>query len=226
MTAAREMRAPRMEKAIGLPRLWKYLRRYWVAIQTVHFADFAFVHINKTGGSSIEVALRIPHQHKTALELRRQVGERRWSDRFSFTIVRNPWDKVVSHYYYRVTTNQTRLGDEPVGFNEWVQRTYGEKDPRYYDNPKMFLPQLEWITDEYGRIIVDYVGRFEHLEDEFRRICQIIGCTAELPHLKRSSRGDYRALYTAESVDIVCRWFIKDIETFGYEFNKRENFVQ
>jgi hypothetical protein len=99
-------------------------------LRTKYLLDIVFVHINKTGGSSIETALGLPFQHRTALELRSYLGERRWRERFSFAFVRNPWDKVASHYAYRVTTNQTGLGDHHLPFNEWVRLAYGDRDPR------------------------------------------------------------------------------------------------
>ena len=65
-----------------------------------------FVHITRTGGTSIEVALagqdwwQISPQtkHLSARQIRIQVGEEKWSDYFKFSIVRNPWDRVVSMF--------------------------------------------------------------------------------------------------------------------------------
>jgi hypothetical protein len=180
--------------------------------------DFVFVHINKTGGSSVERALGLPFRHRTALELRRSLGSARWQRRFSFTFVRNPWDKVASHYFYRVNTNQTALATSPLEFNDWVLRAYGERDPRLYDKPKMFMPQVEWISDEAGHRLVNFVGRFEQLDADFRAVCDRIGVRAELPHEKRSSNRDYRRIYSSAAVDVVARWFAADIEQFGYRF--------
>src|SRR5687768_492427 len=125
-----------------------------------YLSDVIFVHINKTGGTSIEQALGLRFQHKTALELRAELGRRNWERQFSFAFVRNPWDKVASHYRYRVKTNQTDLGTHTIPFDEWVRLAYGEQDAKYYDQPKMFMPQVDWISDEQGEIMVDFVGRF------------------------------------------------------------------
>jgi len=194
------------------------LRDRVARLRTKYFLDVIFVHINKTGGSSIETALGLPFQHLTALELRDYLGSARWERRFSFAFVRNPWDKVASHYNYRVRTNQTGLRDHPVEFNEWVRLAYDEHDPRYYDQPKMFMPQVDWISDANGQIIVDYVGRFENLSGDFRDVCEKIGRDAQLPHEKQSSNRDYRTAYTAKSADTVARVFARDIAEFGYSF--------
>jgi len=187
-------------------------------LHTRYVADFVFVHINKTGGTSIERALGLPFQHRTAAELRRMVGTRRWRERFSFAFVRNPWDKVASHYRYRVKTNQTGLGSRRVGFEEWVRLAYGERDPRFYDQVRMFMPQVDWIS-ENGLIIVDFVGRFERIHEDFQHVCAIVGRRAQLPHLKSSGREDYRRLYSDETAAIVARCFARDLETFGYTFD-------
>src|SRR5438477_13059262 len=101
----------------------------FAAFKERYFQDFVFIHINKTDGSSIEKALGVRHEHRTALEKRAQLGEKFWVKKFKFAVVRNPWDKVVSHYHYRVQTNQTVLGANPMGFPEWVRRAYGNQDP-------------------------------------------------------------------------------------------------
>jgi hypothetical protein len=184
-----------------------------------YVSSVIFVHINKTGGSSIEHALQLPFQHRTARELYNAMGDRRWRSRFSFAFVRNPWDKVASHYHYRVKTNQTGLRDKPVAFNDWVQLTYGDGALPYYDKPKMFLPQTDWITNERGEVMVDFVGRFERLADDFREVyARGALAGAALPHLKQSVRGDYRKLYSDEAAEIVGRWFAKDLDLFGYRF--------
>ena len=62
------------------------------------WGDCFFIHINKTGGSSIRQALGVPQQHITASNLIKEVGLKRWKSRFTFSVVRNPWDRVVSLY--------------------------------------------------------------------------------------------------------------------------------
>jgi len=180
--------------------------------------EFVFIHINKTGGSSIEQALGCRFEHKTALEKKAELGKETWKKLFSFAFARNPWDRVASHYHYRVMTDQTELGRKTIGFNEWVKLAYGENAPAYYDKPKMFMPQWHWLIDKKGKLLVDYIGRFENLQIDFAHICLRLNRQAELPHLKKSDRGGYRECYNEESIAIVRQWFAIDIEKFGYEF--------
>lgn len=183
-----------------------------------HFDSLVFIHINKTGGSSIEKALRIPFEHRTALEKIREIGERRWNKKHTFTVIRNPWDKVVSHYHYRVQTNQTSLRDQSISFRDWVLRSYKHKDPKYYDTPKMFMPQIEWISDQNQHILVDRICRFENLAPDFQQLCEHIGKVVELPHLKVSKRIHYREYYDKETEEVIAECFDKDIRQFEYQF--------
>ena len=180
--------------------------------------NFIFIHINKTGGSSIEKALNLPFEHLTASEKIRQIGLERWNSRYTFAVVRNPWDKVVSHYFYRVQTNQTNMGNGHISFEDWVRLAYGDKDSRFYDKKKMFMPQLNWISNSDDEIIVDFICRFEKLSNDFEHVCNRVGMPAELPHVKTSKRGDYRDYYCAETSEIVHQHFYKDIEKFNYSF--------
>ncbi len=106
-----------------------------------------------------------------------------------------------------------------MNFTDWVKLTYGDKDPRYYDKPRMFMPQTDWISDARGEVIVDFVGKFESLQDDFNEICKQIGRPRKmLPHVKKSDRGHYRDYYSEESEKVVADWFSRDTELFGYRF--------
>lgn len=203
--------------------IWKLtypLKQRYARFHAKYLSDCVFIHINKTGGSSIERALNLPFQHTTAAEMVTQMGRDRWEKKYTFAFVRNPWDKVYSHYRFRVKTNQTSLGDNQISFPEWVRLAYGERDPRYYRRPLMFQPQLDWITDQEGRVLVQFIGRFERLQDDFHEVCRALGREATLPHLKRSGEAaDYRIAFDELSAGIVAERFARDIDHFGYTFD-------
>jgi chondroitin 4-sulfotransferase 11 len=189
---------------------------------TVRRGEFLFVWINKTAGVSVTSALGIDkdhYNHYTAMELREVVGARDFENMFKFCFVRNPWDKVVSEFRFRIWTYQNELTSD-ASFAEWVRLAYVDKDPAYHDWPKMFLPQLEWLTDEKGQVAVDFVGRFENLQSDFDRICDEIKIPRQpLRHENRSREShSYRSYYDSDTKAIVDRVFKADIEYFGYEF--------
>lgn len=184
-----------------------------------HFPRYVFIHINKTAGSSIEEALWLRFEHKTALEKRRELGRLRWNNAFRFCFVRNPWDRVLSHYLFRVKTNQTGLGDGHMGFTDWVLAAYRDRNPAYWDQPKMFQAQWDWISDESGACMVDFIGRFERLHEDFASICEKLRSDATLPHRKSTSHRAYQEYYDDASRSVVADRFAVDLERFGYTFD-------
>jgi chondroitin 4-sulfotransferase 11 len=196
-------------------------RRKLVSLPTQYLRDFAFIHINKTGGTSVERALGIPLIHKTAIEYRDDIGAERWARRFRFAVVRNPWDRAVSQFHYRKMINETGLQNSKLAFKEWLRHVYVERSPEYMDEERMFLPQWAWVADEQNERIVDYVGKFEQLQTTWDEICdRLERKRTVLPHVKKSSRKDYRNYYDPESRAIIAEFFREDIERFGYTFEE------
>ena len=189
-------------------------------------ANFLYVWINKTGGASMNKALGIKYDgkgtwynHYTALELREAIGRKQFEDMFKFCFVRNPWDKVASEFRFRVSTCQTGLS-ESSDFKEWVIRAYLQRDLEINDWSRMFMSQMDWITDGDGTVIVDFVGRFEKLQADFDIVCDRLGIApVELPWLNatRSDHG-YRQYFDEETKGIIGNTFKRDIAAFGYEF--------
>jgi hypothetical protein len=77
---------------------------------------------------------------------------------------------------------------------------------------------MDWIADSSGKVLVKYVGRFESLNEDFKHVCELIGRSVELPHLKQSRRDDYRKYYDDDSAAVVASWFRRDISSFNYAF--------
>src|SRR4029077_3159649 len=100
---------------------------------------------------------KLPRDHRTAQEWKRALGDAAWERRFTFAFVRNPWDKVLSQYSFRLQRKDTALTAAGLDFNEWGRHAYGAPAPAFY-GPKMFMPQADWICDESGRSLVDQVG--------------------------------------------------------------------
>lgn len=182
---------------------------------------FVFIHINKTGGTSIGRALGLPcKQHLTVQDVIARVGRPAWDGAYRFAVVRNPWDKFVSQYKHRVRTNQTGMGDQPIPFRDWVAATIGpDQRPPFYDNPTMFLPQVQWLRDADGRIDLDLVGRFENLAGAYQQVAARLGVTAALGHLNATAPSDYRSVYDDQSAEWVAQWFAEDLAHFGYRFD-------
>ena len=181
---------------------------------------YVFIHINKTAGTSIGNAIGLPvKHHQTAREVIARIGRENWDKAYKFTLVRNPWDRAVSLYEYRRKKNKTDLASRGIAFSDWVKKTFGpDKDTFYYNNAKSFQPQVEWLRDDEGKISIDFIGKFESINEDFEKIRRTIGLDAELPHLNASRRASYQSYYDDETRKIVATWFQEDIEFFCYRF--------
>ena len=189
-----------------------------------HKHKFIFVHINKTGGTSIEKLLKKYsnrfRKHQSITELNREVTS---NDYFKFAFVRNSWDRFLSLYKYRVKTNQTNLYSNPVPFKEWARNIH-TKNPNHYNIPNknkllMLSEQLDWITDVNDNVNMDFIGRFENLQEDFNIVCDKIDIPRqELPHKNKTDHKHYTKYYDVETREMVAEKYARDIEYFGYKF--------
>jgi hypothetical protein len=187
-----------------------------------------FVHIQKTGGSSIEDLLRASdpgigsnmhegRRHMFARDIRPLVDADKWRRYFKFAFVRNPWDRLVSWYSMVHQARETnRFGnyvrEVAPTFEAFVKHAttgLGERTTRN---------QLDYVSDPDGAILVDFVGRYERLHHDIEVVKQRLRIAHGLPHSNRSTHHDYRTYYTTETRDIVARRFARDIDAFEYVF--------
>ena len=198
-----------------------------------------FVHIPKTGGTSIEdviwpgekteadlwagfvAPMRNRYQtgglqHLLARQIRTHVGETVFASYLKFAIVRNPWDKIVSQYCYMRRRPDLRdyIGlAEDASLADYLDRIAATEHVQW-------MPQLCFVKDDDGRDLVDVIGRFETLAADAARIFTRLGLSGpELPYLNRSERDtDYRGYFTPETRATVARLYGSDIDHFGYRF--------
>ena len=194
------------------------------------------MHINKCGGTSISRYLNTvwplagtdSQANHCRLEDTLQLDKRN-AFYFKFAFVRNSWDRLVSIYHYRVLTNQTQLGKRPIPFKDWAKKIC-ERDPFYYNSQLMFATQLHYLTDEKGDMLIDYIGRFESLQQDFDTVCDKISASQGpflprqerqgLPHINATKHQHYTDYYDDEIRQIVAETHKEDIEYFEYEFGE------
>ncbi len=128
-----------------------------------------------------------------------------WKSYFKFCFERNPWDKIVSYYYWRNP-------EEPrPTLSDFIE-----------SGGAYALRGFELYTAG-GEILVDRVCMFEHLGDEMKQIASIVGLpeTPELPRTKATHRIDkrsYRQIFTEADRRKVSQVFAREIAHFGYEW--------
>lgn len=185
-----------------------------------------FVHVPKTAGTSIEKCLRdindknqIVGGHSTSDSLLK-FKKRDFSNYFTFTIVRNPWDRLLSAYLYMHKMDTCSiLGNKPIKehktFESFVMNYCTEKV--IHENMHL-KPQYIFLCIK-DKIAVDYWGKYEHLNDEWSLICRKLKVNINLPWLNKSNESnEYTSHYTEEMRKKVEKLYIKDIILFNYQF--------
>jgi sulfotransferase famil protein len=203
---------------------------------------YLFVHIDKAAGSSIAIALEpVKFRQKPSRWRRRVVwlgrlnrlGSYRslqfpahayasaakrclppevYAGLFKFAFVRNPWDRLVSRYAYL-------LKNEKHPRHGFVQKMKGFDDYVAWEVQRGKFFQYTYVTDSSGKLIVDFIGHYERLSEDFAKVCERLGRKVELPRANASSHRDYRTYYSDATRELVGSYFQRDIEMFGYDFD-------
>lgn len=123
-------------------------------------------------------------------------------DYFSFAIVRNPWARIYSFYLHKL-----RRGDKDL------IRGLSFADQFKKSNALLIQPQFYWT---YG---IDRLLRYEHIEEDYGKICKDFGFKTALPHLNQSQIPEnYKEAYDEYSKKIVAEFYRYEIERLGYRF--------
>jgi hypothetical protein len=215
-----------------------------------HVHRTVFVHIPKTAGQSIETVfldelgltwdqrdqvLMLPNDdarvgpprlaHLTADEYVRHghLSAERFASYFTFSLVRNPWDRALSMYKYQQRHDPTSTQT----LSDFVIRRLATRmwRHRYW----WVRPQTEYIYDDADRTLVDFVGRFERLDEAFATVSERVGLrTDRLPEVNVSSEpagvaevaevpASLAERYDDRAAAAVASLYERDIALLGYE---------
>jgi len=189
-----------------------------------HNKKIIFIDITKTAGSSIRYAIKGKYRCKRHHSIRNLFSKKVFCSYltkqqidtyFKFTIVRNPYDRIVSLWSYMKIAKKTQFKD--ISFKEFV---LGVKNNLYTRYNICYTPMIEWVIDNNNNIKVDFIGRFENLDEDFNKICSIINIkNKQLKKLCSSERDkEYWLYYDKETKNIVEELYKEDLERFRYKW--------
>jgi len=210
---------------------------------------FLFVHIAKTGGTSVRAALerlrwrdpyywlmwpchRMSHitghklgtkfpRHAHAIAAKEMLPREFYDSLFKFAFVRNPWDLQVSSFHH-IRRERPHYMEGHNNFADFLRWKLDPERPYQFHIDTSIELQSDYVTDLHGNLIVDFVGRYENLHDDFTEICARIGIPGPvLPHRRQATdrKKDFRSYYDADTAELVARYFRADIDKFGYDFD-------
>lgn len=172
-----------------------------------------WVHNPKTGGTSIADAADWIHEsgHVSARDIRAP------RDYFWFGFVRHPADRLYSTYHAAIQHRRKWDHVEQAGtFDRFVLEVL----PDTVERMPHTRPQTWFLCDPAGNLLMDYVGRYERLEADWRAICEHLNApSGELRQLNATEHGSWQLAYTPEMREMVSRIYRCDFELFGYSWN-------
>jgi sulfotransferase famil protein len=154
-----------------------------------------------------------------------------WDEYFKFAFVRNPWDRLVSWYTMIRTADKYRTIrwnklwryalDNGSTFEEFIRNCNGEVRMKHGVKYSFAHNQLDYVADEDGNLLVDFIGRVENFQSDMRKVLDTIDVEQQvIPRKNSSAHAHYSEFYTPETETIVRERFKRDIEFFGYEFER------
>ena len=203
-------------------------------------------------------------KHEGILDIKENVSNNLFDDYYKAAFVRNPWDWLVSYYFYYKKLSSITTGgytgtrklftlsdgaikinkiasdalaakaveikdEENISFKEFLMVVESESK-NYEKGVKLsqlahpYQPQYKYLVDKDDDIVVNFVGKYENLENDWKYLCErlklvgnrrtnlILGC------LNQSEHRDYRMYYDESDAEMVYNIYRKDIGLFDYRF--------
>ena len=202
-----------------------------------HSKKFAFLHLPKCAGTSLRSVLE-PYRDEEKMGLGhprlrvimddyyliRPCGQEIYINKDSykiFTFVRNPFDRLVSAFFYLKSGGGNNMDSK-------FSKDNNLPDTKFTDFVKDQLRRCKYI--HFRKIVgdlilerdlkhVDFIGKIESFNSDWELLCSKIGIPySKIPNKNSSNHKNYREHYTDETRAIVEDYYSKDIEHFKYEF--------
>lgn len=209
------------------------------------------LHKEMTGGKRL-VQKKI-NLHATYRELsdRFKIFNKSIEDFFIFSCVRNPWDRALSAYkyfMYRILESPWTWKQKNISKSSFL----GFKDYILYDNvatkgltisvskggglPVNFTGEYNWFNDilkkpqvhflknNFGKIDIDFIMRFENYENDYLKLCDLLNIKDKTIIHNNNTRptktkNSYKDFYDNDLKKFISKQYEEDIDTFKYTFD-------
>lgn len=193
-----------------------------------------FIHVPKVAGSSIE---RVIYQtdkwlvgHVKASDYTK-FDKDKFDSYFSFGFIRNPYDRVVSAYHYLKNDSPDpcdikwgRLHINNLTFEEFILSLQDEEFKEEILSKNHFSFQYKYLCDKNMNILVNFIGKFEKLDNDFKKILNILRRKDSLVHINKSKHLNYRDYYNSQTYKIIREIYRDDFEIFDYDLEDKKYF--
>ncbi|MEA2020644.1 MAG: sulfotransferase family 2 domain-containing protein [Patescibacteria group bacterium] len=195
--------------------------------------NIIFVHVPRTGGSSIERHICWKNNFPVVGHDTRKPNYKYLKDRprlynkdnFIFTFVRNPWDRLVSAFFYLnegggnpkdEKDRKKYLAKYEGNFKKFVKDAFANKKILEQIH---FKPQYKWICNNNKELLIDFVGKFENFNKDLDKLSKKLEIELDYPPVSnKSDHKFYRDYYDEETKRIIKNAYKKDVALFNYNF--------
>jgi len=188
-----------------------------------HNTKCLFIHIPRCAGSSMEKILTnndyILNGHYHIRYQEHLNHNKQIKDYFKFTFVRNPYDKLVSEYFWfkdqynKWNDANTKKLYRDKTFKEFVTIFLSDEARGDHYHRFTYHQMLEPVSD------ISFIGRYENLSEDFDIVCNTIGISQQtLTHVYKTRHDHYSEYYDNETRELVACRYARDIERFKYKF--------
>jgi hypothetical protein len=222
--------------------MWPFSRNEGRTAEVLIRNGLWFVDIPRTGSTSIKTILgrefgpgygksfdresgckQATHflDHTSARKVVASIGEKAWGALYTFSFVRNPWERFHSGFKYRIAKQELNAD---TSFKEYVRglatpRHRQKTSPYYYHSYHMSM--CDYLMDAQNRILVKDVFKYEEREQALETLREKTGINFSTEWRESTKDfSDYLAYYDDESAAIIGQYFADDIQQFNYSIGK------
>ena len=217
-----------------------------------HKYKLIFIHIPKCAGSSIKdyyfdepvIDWKVPNyeilygwcpkrqihlQHATSKQLLETglISKDHWSEYFKFTFIRNPFDRAYSDYLWIQKDRKIR-----GSFQEYIlqkgnfDKVLNDCSDKNYRGDHV-ISQTDFFDFE-GHYKMDFVGRFESLNNDIEKLNKILGIQKPFTYHSKKNKNrldHYSLFYSAKTKRMVAKKFSDDLNKLDYRFDDQKTLL-
>ena len=211
-----------------------------------HKYKVIFIHIPKCAGTTVESSfgitpgvyknkmlygwnndLKYHMQHMTPKQLLENnlITLEQWESYYKFTIVRNPYDRAYSDYYWFKDNSTEELGEfrDYINFIGKFNELHGNEKIDSYRGDHLYK-QVDYLFIDDKPIQYDTIIRFESIGQGFNKVIKDLNLKEdffnrwEMPGKSKPYGYNYRLFYDRKKMDMVYNKFKNDLDYLNYKF--------
>ncbi len=171
-----------------------------------------FAHLKSRARLEWNYRQYVPRAHENILAAKNRMPRENFNDYFKFAFVRNPWERLVSEYEFILNRPQHGRHKRVNSLNNFAEFIHMQI-------PRKDAYQFNMLCNRKGRLLMDFVGKLENLDQDWKTVCERTGIPHQtLPRKNVTERKPYQEYYEPDTIQLVEKHWAKEIELFEYTY--------